>query len=215
MTFPDVFTIPSGLRFAPEQTVIEPPGPQLYRVKHDVETAKGNWRDGLPEVHRLVPDHHVVLDGELQFLWRLMNPGMTDAKFCKMLGNKLAFTNGSGFPGSYNAILGEDLTQPFPRFDQARICGGAVVHGREVGDYLYIETIDVRLPIPSAEYVMARPWLRFDAVLAGDVIRPFPQGEGKPVYVPLLSAVDGVKLPLWKLQKWEGATLPNPYKIYR
>ena len=146
---------------------------------------------------------------------------MTSVKFCKLFGNKLAFTNGSGFPGHANYILGEELDQPDPRFDQARICGGAVVAEKKHDDqYVWIETIDVRKPIPSAEYVMARPWLYYHATLAGDIIRMFPQGEGKPVYVPLLSAlsaqagVDGVKLPRWKLQKWTKPELPDPYTVY-
>jgi hypothetical protein len=215
MTFPDTLVIPPNVRYVPEQDpVIEPPVPTLWRVLHDVETAAGNWRPGKPEVHRLMPDHHVVLTEEIQWLWRSMNPHMTDVKFCKMFGNKLAFTNGSGFPGHANYILGEELEKPDPRFDQARTCGGALKIGQMVGDYLYLETIDTRRPIPSAEYVLARRWLFFDAVLSGDVIRMFPQGDGLPVFVPLLTATDGVKLPMWKLQKWTGPGLPSPYQIY-
>ena len=126
MTLPDTDTLSAhwveGLSV---QYVVKPPAvPQLWVVKHDVTLPDGNWRSGLPEVHRLLPFHHVVLTEKLQWLWRDINPDMTTEKVCKLFGNGLAFCNGSGFPGHANHLLGEELDKDNPRFDQARICGG-------------------------------------------------------------------------------------------
>lgn len=188
---------------------------KLRRVLHDVEMVLGNWREPMPEVFRLEPDHHVILTEPLQWLWRRMNPTMSDKRFCSLFNNDLAFTNRTGFPGRHNYILNEDVEEKDPAFDQARICGGAVVSERyEEGGKVYIESIDVRKPLPTVEYIMARPWLYFDAVLSGNTIRRFPQADGERVYVPLLTAVDNVWLPAVSLQKWTAAEMPDPYRIY-
>lgn len=186
----------------------------LWRVRHDVETVAGNWRAGLPEIFRLYPLHDVPLSESAQRLWRNMNPLMTDKKWSAVLGNGIAFTNRSGFPGHHNYILNEDITKPDPYFDQARICGGAtVIEKYRDGDRIYIESIDVRKPLPTVEQVFEKH-LFFDATLAGSWIGRFPQGDGERVYVPLLTAMDGVYLLEESLQLWTGADYPNPYTIY-
>lgn len=204
----------SGTKYQ-RATVAEPPRPPLWRVLHDVETTLGDWRTGYPEVFRINPFHSVLLTSPVQWLWRNMNPNMTAEKFCTLFGNTLAFTNGTGFPGRANHILGTDLDENDPRFDQARICGGAVVAEKyRMNGKVYIESIDVRNPLSSAEYVMARPWLRFDALRSGSIIRRFPQADGERIYVPLLTAVDNVWLPESALQRWTAADLPDPYRVY-
>lgn len=190
---------------------------QFYRVKHDPII----WRAGLPEVFRLDPDIHVPLTRERQWLWRNMNPHITDLQWTALLGNTLAFTNGTGFPGKRNWILGQDLDKQDPAFDQTRVCGGAVLCGREYGSKLFIESIDVNKPLPTAEYVLRRRWLYYEAInidgynrdeVAYGIIRPFKGNWGKRVYIPLLT-VQEMSYPLNLLEKLPlGSIIPSTYQ---
>ena len=99
-----------------------------------------------------------------------------------------------------------------PRFDQPRICGGAVVTGRVEGAQLWIDTLDATKPPPAVTDV--KPWQKFCAVTVKDGrIGRFPQGDGRDVWVPLI-ARQPVYLPLSSLQRWDGADLPDPYTLY-
>lgn len=198
-------TLRVTVQIRPADVPAPAPAGRFWRVKHDVETPKKIWRPGLPEVFVLGPGEHPVRMPEpLQWLWRNLNPGMSLLKMSKVLGgDKLAFTNtGTGFPGHANYLLGEELDKSDPYMDKARICGGAIV--REVDRdalSIYIDFIDTRRPLPAPEYVLARPWLRFDAVTSNKdrnkipFIGRFPQGGGLRVYVPLVAARDRVSLP--------------------
>ena len=189
---------------------------QYWRVSHDKLPL---WRVMLPEVFRLSPGHHVVLSEAAQWLWRKLNPQLTDEQWTLCLGNTLAFTNGTGFPGHRNYITGEEPNARDPRFDQARVCGGAILKERYVADgRLYFEAIDTRKPLPTVDYVMEHPYLWFEAVNIAEsggkpVIRPLKGGWGLPVYVPLLVAVDEPYYPVELCTKLpEGAAvLPSPY----
>jgi hypothetical protein len=151
---------------------------QFYRVPHDIERV--NYNDGRleytgrrggpvrttviekgvaqPEVYRIDPDIHVILDCECQWLWRTQNPKLSDRKWSTLLGNGLAWTNNTGFPGHYNCITGEDIGTPFPRFDQQRVCGGAILTGYEQNGLLYIDSIR-NTQVPTTEDVLSKPWL--------------------------------------------------------
>ncbi len=173
------------------------------------------WRPNLPEVFRLDPDAHVVLTEPMQRLWRAMNPQLTNDQWRRCLGNDLAFTNnGTGFPGHADYINGVELDKSDPRFDQMRVCGGAFLAGSPFGRALLIDAIDVRKPLPTAHYVMARPWLYFEAVNAdwsvekqGIVIRRFKGEWNQPVYVPVLISVDAT----FPLELLTEVLLPSPY----
>jgi len=189
--------------------------PRIWRVNHD----KTSWRANLPEVFRLDPDLHVILTEPLQRLWRGMNPQLTDDQWRRCLGNTLAFTNGTGFPGRHDYINNMDVNEKDPAFDQMRVCGGAFLTGTPSGSRLLIDAIDTRKPIPSVEYVMARRFLWFEAVnvdwsveLRSIVIRPFKGGWGKPVYVPVLTSTDA-SYPLELLTEMDTSQpLPSVYQ---
>lgn len=193
----------------------------LFRVPHDRERVSWNtgdmryrgdengwareiYRDGyrvmepFPEVYRLNPDHHTVLDCHWQRVWREMNPALSDKRWSALLGNGLAWTNNTGFPGHRNCITGEDADKPFPRFDQARVCGGALLHGRREGNRVWIETLLVGDKSLTASQILERPWLWYTAVSVSPdgstqfITRPGLDGMNYPVRVPLLTS-----LPVW------------------
>lgn len=97
--------------------------------------------EAMPAVFRFNPDYHAVLNCACQKLWRELNPKLSVSKWATLLGNGLAWTNGSGFPGHYNCLTGADKGETLPRFDQMRICAGAIITGKENRGYLEIETI--------------------------------------------------------------------------
>lgn len=188
------------------------PYPPLWRVKHDIERG-ALWRPDLPEVFRLKPDHSILLDPARQWLWKNINPKLSRENWRKLLGNTLAFTNGTGFPGHADYVNGLEMGSGLPRMDQARICGGAVVTGKVIGDKLWVAGVDTRKPLPSAEYVMRRRWLYFYNVTArasGNIGR-FPQGDGIDTFTPLFMSTDCYLL-LSDLVKING--IPSPYKEF-
>jgi hypothetical protein len=198
-----------------------PPAVQWWRVLHDVELA-GLWRpvSNAPEVFRLEPIHHVLLTEPIQWLWRRMNPLLTDKQWTALLGNGLAFTNGTGFPGHANYILREELNEKDPRFDQARICGGALVRGRVEGLWLWIENvIDVRKPLPTVQQVYDERRYFVATTARDDGTIGMFKGRGLDVFVPLLVAQD-VRFPL--MEQFRGLVacdmskpLPSPYEVMR
>jgi len=151
-------------------------GRQYYRVPGDIERVNynsGDWRvrtDGsrgpvrqvvidenkaMPQVYRVYPLHHVILDCALQKMWRDMNPMLSNQKWSSLLGNGLAWTNNTGFPGHYNCITGDDKDKAFPRFDQPRLCANAVISGVEKDGKLWLDTMLTTNPAMSASDAMA------------------------------------------------------------
>lgn len=187
----------------------------LYRVKHDVEM----WRPNSPEVYRVDPDQHVVLTKEIQFLIRDMNPTWTGDQFRLVLDNKTAFTNFTGFPGRHDYINNIDADKHDPAFDHVRVCGGALLKGVKQGEELLIEAIDAFKPLPTAQYIMERPWLYFEAVtvdysvsLGSPIIRPLKVRWNKPVYIPILYSYP-LTFPLDLLTEIQTASgIPSPYR---
>jgi hypothetical protein len=194
---------------------------QYWRVLHDVEL-EGLWRPirNAPEVFRLEPFHHVVLTRDIQQLWKDLNPHLNGKQWRRLLGNTLAFTNGTGLPGHADHVNGMELDQPDPRFDQARVCGGALLRGEVQGNFLLIENyVDVKKPIPSAEQVLAeRRYFIATTARNNGTIGQFG-GKGFDVFVPLL-ATQPVKFPLRADNPPRGLKqldmsqpLPGPYEI--
>lgn len=164
---------------------------QLWRVLHDVETSKGTWRAGLPEVFPL-NGNSWKFDNSWQMLAYAMNPGMAGNKFRSLYRYDKAFTNGTGFdnPNDPRAdyVNKVDLYSPLPRFDKARVCGGATITGVVDGDDLIVDTLDGNGNPPELEQLMKNRTLFFHAVnstLKG--ITRFPQNNGNFVLVPLVS----------------------------
>src|SRR3990167_7691535 len=102
MTLPAVYLPELEMRYVPRMEVL--PTRKFWRVKHDPERPgcvrqivldKGTR----PEVYRFSPDHATVLNCTWQKLWKDLNPALSGEKWSSLLGNALAWTNNTGFPG--------------------------------------------------------------------------------------------------------------------
>jgi len=216
MTFPNVVTA-FGQIYVPEpEPVIEPLVP-LYRVLHDPEM--GDVRDparSLPEVFSFFDNHYTPLTKEWQLFWKALNPSLTKKQWTALLGYERAFTNGNGFgkigDPRANFVLGEDLREELPKME-ALVCGGALLTGIVSGGWLLVHTLN-GLDAPPALDTL-KPWEYFHAttVRPNGTIGSFPIDDFGPEIVPLLT-YRPVRYPLWKLQRWTGPGLPNPYEIY-
>lgn len=190
--------------------------PTLYRVLHDVELGKP-WRQD-PEVFWFNRET-TKFGADWQRLTFAMNPGMDPLKWRVLYEWDTAFTNGTGFdnpkgPARADFVNNRDLTAALPLWDATRTCGGAAHRGQEDGADLIVDILNGEAPAPSLEWIMARPWYYFEALIVymdGHVGR-FPQNDGRRVLVPLVGS--GIaRYPLSRLQKWEGSAMPDPYWI--
>lgn len=199
--------------------------PQLYRVLHDGEMGP-LWRFSVPEVFPLTPLHLIPLDREWQLFTKDLNPSMSREKWRILYGWATAFTNheyGFDYPQAEEPLQDwvnmKDIDAPgLPTFDKPRLCGGALVTGREEAGFLWIEYLDATQPPPKADDVPI--WLKFCATTVRktasgtQAVGRFPQGGGADVWVPIISR-QPIKYPLNKLEKLaQGAPLPDPYKLH-
>jgi hypothetical protein len=203
---------------------------QFYRHPHDIEIKSydlgydgGGWQymaytsglvrksvrnlgKALPEVYRLEPDQQTSLDCDWQKLWKDLNPMLSKRTWSTLLGNALAWTNRTGFPGRHDCINNTDIDSPFPAFDAPRVCGGAILKGVEQGDYLLIESLLKDNRVPSAREVLSKRWLWFYGTSINPegqvnlIMKPGIDGTYYPVRVPLITK-NPVKLKLNTLHK--------------
>lgn len=187
---------------------------QLYRKPHDLEIIdydSGNWNyggdgyrlgkvrgavldsnKGMPEVYRL-DDQQTLLDCGWQRLWRAINPKLSDGTWGSLLGNSLAWTNRTGFPGRYNCITGEDFGQKNPAFNSSIVNGGAVLKCTVQGDSLLVNNLMVDSTPPPAEEMLESPWLWFwgtTILPSGKInymVRKGTDGLMYPVRVPFVT----------------------------
>ncbi len=211
--------------FAVEAPPVRPP---YYRVKHDIEMGD-LWRVNLPEVFPLAGSVPVEMNAEWQQLsfdlYRNSAPsvdeGTAKSRWRILYGYRTAFTNGSGFeePDDPRAdyVNGMNLDNPLPLWDKSRVCGGATITGREDGEDLVVECLDGTQPPPALSWLLEHPWLWFRALCVGPYTgRPndFPQGGGEPVFTPLVSCGQEVRIKLSKLEKLPpGSDVADPYWI--
>jgi Lyzozyme M1 (1,4-beta-N-acetylmuramidase) len=207
-----------------------PPGPtipQLWRVKHDIELTKGLWRDNLPEVHPIFPNHHSEFGKDWQLLSRGMNPRISANKWTAVYHFKLWIDNNQGYgmesDPRANYVLRENLTCDNPRVE-ALTTGGSFHTGTVEGPNLILETLDVN-HAPTLDWILARPWFFVYAVTVDSKGTPrrFPQGlqpngEVAPIIHPLIAdrrKYPKLTIPLSKLEKWDMSKgLPDPFKVY-
>jgi hypothetical protein len=207
---------------APEGTL--PTNRPFWRVLHDPEMPRGIWRKNVPEVFRMEPLHAIPLNRAWQLFTFELNPGMNPKKWRVLYGWFTAFTNnGAGYdhPGSPEKAdfvnMRNIKSVHLPKFDQPRLCGGALVTGKVDGDYLWMDTLNTNQPPPKAESV--KPWHKFCALnirLKADgtpSLSRFPYCDGRDVIVPLISR-EPVRFPLAGLAAWESEEPPDPYRIY-
>jgi len=215
-------------------TLATKPAAQYYRIPNDTERINinepyndfryrgdngGEVRDvvtrtgaRLPEVYLLQGDLHTIADCAVQWLWRHINPDLTDNSWSAMMDDSWAFMNNTGTPGKRNCITGESATAPFPKFDKPRVCGGALLQGVEDDVILWIETILVS-NLPTAEEVLATRHLWYwgtsiDAKGKIDYIRKMGNdGFMHPVRIPLITT-NPVWLYLDELHKLPAGFIP-------
>lgn len=188
------------------------------------------WRKNVPEVYLAEPVHKMVYVEWLQHLafdmFGYFAPHTDRALQIKhwrsTYGCHRALNNYAGFDCRYPEWRGGphgpfrdyisriDLSESFPKFDKIRFFGGATLGGEEDGDWVWIETITQ--PTTLA-YVLEHPWLMQHATTVREdgSIGMFPQGDGYPVVVPVISE-KRVKYPKKYLRRV--SKIMDPYTIY-
>ncbi len=173
----------------------------------------------LPEVFRFPQFHSVLLIEPLQWLWRNVNPELSDEKWATLVTDELMLTNGTGFGGKNpraDYVNRRNLDAKPAAFDQVRFMGGAKFKGVEQGSNVLIETIRVDKPLPTAQELMGKDWLWY----WGTGIRPDGginyiwrrgiDGKDYRVRIPLFTAQQ-VSLPKDQLHKLPvGKPAPEP-----
>jgi len=205
--------------YIPEGVPQPPTGIQYYRVKHDNPLTRLN----LPEVFPLFPNHFCEFGKSWQLLERQLNATMTNQKWRALHGWKTGFNNRNGYenPDDIRADFVNmlDILRPNPK-QEALICGGAILRGKEEGINLIVETLNVDSEITSLNTL--KPGDYFDAVTTrydankNAVVGRFPQGMGERVYILLLADrthYPKITFPLSMLEKLPiGQPLPSPYR---
>jgi hypothetical protein len=233
-------TLPIHVRIG-EQTVLPDPFPRLWRQGHDRELnlpgpsakspdrnyrgdAGGYARDtkgkmAIPEPFRILPDHQTPLDCSCQKLIRELNPDCPDDVVDIVLDQAwiLANNTGLGQPGRKNCRTGEYMNTTgaqWPAFHAPIICGGALLSGKALGGYLYIESIPAGGPIPAAAEVLRKPWLWFWLIeVNAQGVPTYMTYTGKPVRVPLITKKP-VYVPLDWLDELPAGTVPTDPRKY-
>lgn len=196
-----------------------------------------NFRVGYPEVFWCYTedDKPVPFGERWQWLSFQLNPQMQPMNWQALHDDWRAFhNNGAGFPHpnipgtpgydpSYIPTPRHDYINkmwtdaPDPIWDKVRVCGGMTLSGKQDGNYVFIDCLDVDNPPSNVDYIKARPWLYFRAVskvradaLPGAIV-DFPQNGSYPSFVPLI-ARGAIKLPVVMLEKVGGYV--DPLKVY-
>ena len=207
---------------------------QYYRVPHDIERVNVNAdnfkyagnRSGrvrqavldkgeaLPEVYRLNPNHHTVLSCPYQWMWKNINPNLSPQKWATLMGNQLMLMNHPADEQFYNCVTGEGAGEPFPRFDQPRVCGGAILAGIEELGKLWIDSMVITQPVKPWGNVLDNPaWWYWATSInpRGEInliTREGMDGNRYPVRIPVLTHYS-VWLPLDELHKLPLGFVPH------
>lgn len=214
------------------------PAVRLYRQPHDVEIIHydepENWAYGgdgyrrgavrnvaedspKPEVYRFKDsDFQTPISCAWITLWRNMNPMLTDISFSSLLASGLAWMNNTGAPPHSNCVINYVGDGKDPSFHTPIRNGGQVFTGVEQNGFLLVESLLTSSPVPSAAWVIARPWLWGWGVSVkpnGDInyiVRKGRDGTMHNVRVPLITKLP-VKIRLEELHKLPlGTPVPDP-----
>lgn len=214
----------------------------LYRQPHDLELispgpslrspdrfyrgdSNGTPRDTkgktIPEPYRLYPEHQVPLDCGWQKLIRECNPEHKDDVVENVLDQAwiLANNSGLGTPGRKNCQTGEYMNEPdakWPALHTPLVCGGALLSGTVNNEILYIRSLRISEPVPTAEFVLENIDLWFYLVelnprgVVTYMTLSAKDGTRKPVRMPLIS-----NRQLYAPVKWfdripAGTKIPSP-----
>lgn len=177
----------------------------------------------MPEVYKVkYPDHQTPLSCGWLHLWRDINPDLTTQAWSTLVGDGLAWCNNTGSPPRSNCVTGYQGDGKTPAFHAPIVNGGGILKGEEVIDpytgmkFLSIETMLSSGAIPSAQYVLERPWLWDWGVQISKtaqityIRRMGKNGETIPVRIPRITKYP-IKLPLDYLDKLPiGFIPPSP-----
>lgn len=220
-----------NLTTKPELPVL--PTIQLWRVPHDVErynidagdfryagarvgVVRKTIRDAgvaRPEIYRCYPDHTTRIGEKHQWLWKDINPELSGYRWRTLLGNKLAWTNQTGFPGHKDFVNKLDLTLGYPTFHATLVNGGMILEGEEDGNIVWIKSLLVNEPVPSADDLLkTHKWFWGTSVIpsSGDIgmiTRLGVDGTYKKVKIPFLTTLR-VYLPKAELHKLPLNSIP-------
>lgn len=197
-----------------------------WRCLHEAEGGYDSDSAGMPEVRPALPN---PLPVEFTMRWQLLswdmnkwNPLFTKNNWRAVYGDTTAFTNGNGFGNKTDPradyINGLNIDKENPKLMKAIICGGMFIRGEVQGSNLVckpgIHGISSSGPLPTVEEVMRKNWYFVATTQKDGKVSHFPQGHGKPVYIPyILRQV--VTYPLKWFERWESDELPDPLKLYR
>lgn len=208
---------------------------QLWRVPHDVErynldagdfryagkrvgVVRKEIRDAgvaRPEIYRCTPDHTTPIGEAHQWLWRNINPELSGDKWRSLLGNYLAWTNQSGFPGRHDFVNNKDVNESLPNFHASLVNGGWVFEGEEDGNKVWINNLLISDPIPNVvAFLASRKWSYGTSVIpkTGNIniiTRLGMDGNYKQVRIPFLTK-RRVYLPKDELHKLPNGFIPPP-----
>ena len=211
------------------------PSVQLYRVPHDVERYnmdKDDYRyagarvgvvrkvireSGVarPEIYRVFPDHTTPIGEKHQWLWRNINPNLSGTRWRTLLGNRLAWTNSSGFPGRRDYVNRMDMDENLPNFDAARVNGGMILEGVEEGGIVWLKSLLTTDTVPTTEEMLnSRMWSWGTSVIPRDgsinmISRLGTDNKYYNVRIPFLTG-RRVWLPLDELHKLEPGEFHKP-----
>lgn len=227
----------NGKRFYLE-SVPEPSGMPLYQFLPASNPRAAATRDAIAQGKPSVgyPDIIPLADGvqrvQLTKEWQLyiaaINPNMEKRHVAGLLGNAVAFCNGTGFGDEprQNWLTGEDLRSSLlPSFDKVRTCSYACHTGRIEGSELVLSILDGSAPPPSISQInpKSHPHLFFHATIVwmdsnGTELgrKPFVNKRAvapewgynfEVTLMPLVSCV-GIRVPLSRVQPVTGYQLP-------
>ena len=112
-----------------------------------------------PEIYRVSPDHTTPLAEKHQRLWKNINPELSGIKWRTLLGNTLAWTNQSGFPGRRDYINNMDMDKSLPNFDAARVNGGMIVQITLDGATAWVDSLLTGNTVQTPEeFLNTRRW---------------------------------------------------------
>lgn len=213
------------IRITKQQATL-PPTPRYtgWRCLHEAEDGYDSADGGLPEIRPSLPNvDPVEFTRKLQELsWAMntYNPLFTKNNWRTVYGNPTAFCNGNGFGDPLDPradwINMLDLKMPFPKLMKGLICGGMFIRGVNDDRFLYcipgVHAIDPG-NVPDVATVMRNNWYFVATTQYFGKVSNFPQGHGKPVYIPYVLR-ETASYPLSWFTRWESDTLPDPLKIY-
>lgn len=236
-TFPDGLVI-DGKRYRQEAPGSLPPG-RYVRVLHEAEVpaARRNVPHGRPEVRAMFPNHFVQFGRDWQlFAWKKLNPLLKANNMTAIYDDSLWVTNNEGFGNPNdpraNYFENRNLDKPAPKVENIT-CGGNLL--RVLGEVMakagertlepcfVVETLQWSDPVPSLEWLEARPWLITHAVDLDSNGMPskFPQGYKHLGYTPGVRhplVADPkrfrIVIPTWRCVLWTEPTAPDPLNIY-